>query len=69
MDQQGAWIFVSHSHKDIEKVREIRNELERRGHNPLLFFLKCMDDDGALLPEPSPSWTGSRSSPGSLRRV
>lgn len=39
----GAWIFVSHSNRDIEKVREIRNELERRGHNPVLFFLKCME--------------------------
>ena len=47
----GAWIFVSHSHRDLEKVRQIRNELERRGHNPLLFFLKCMDDDDARLPE------------------
>lgn len=40
---RGAWIFVSHSNRDIEKVREIRNELERRGHNPVLFFLKCME--------------------------
>jgi len=29
----------------LEKVREIRNELERRGHNPLPFFLKCLEDD------------------------
>ena len=28
-----AWIFVSHSLRDLEKVRELRNELERRGHN------------------------------------
>ncbi len=47
----GAWIFVSHSHRDLEKVRHIRNELERRGHNPLLFFLKCLEDDDARLPE------------------
>ncbi len=47
----GAWIFVSHSHRDLEKVRQIRNELERRGHNPLLFFLKSMEDDDARLPE------------------
>ncbi len=40
----GAWIFVSHSNKDIEKVREIRNELESLGHNPVLFYLKCMED-------------------------
>ena len=49
--KQGAWIFVSHSHRDLEKVRQIRNELEKRGHNPLLFFLKCLEDDNALLPE------------------
>lgn len=42
---------VSHSHRDLGKVRRIRNELERRGHNPLLFFLKCMEDDDARLPE------------------
>ena len=47
----GAWIFFSHSHRDLEKVRRIRNELERRGHNPLLFFLKCLEADDARLPE------------------
>ena len=49
--RQGAWIFVSHSHRDLEKVRPIRNELERRGHHPLLFLLKCLEDDDARLPE------------------
>jgi len=47
----GAWVFVSHSHRDLEKVREIRNYLEGKGRNPLLFFLKCLDDDDARLPE------------------
>lgn len=47
----GAWIFLSHSHKDFEKVRGIRNELERRGHRPLMFFLKCLENDDALLPD------------------
>ena len=28
------------AHRDLEKVRRICNELERRWHNPLLFFLK-----------------------------
>lgn len=32
-------IIVFHSHRDLEQVREIRNELERRGHPPILFFL------------------------------
>jgi len=47
----GAWIFLSHSHKDLEKVRFIRNELEHWGHNPLIFFLKCLEDDNAELPD------------------
>lgn len=45
---EGAWIFLSHSHKDLEKVRRIRNALEVKGHNPLLFFLKCLSDDSEL---------------------
>ena len=47
-DQKGAWIFVSHSTKDIEEVRAVRNELERLGHYPLLFFLKCIEADEEL---------------------
>jgi hypothetical protein len=35
----------------LEKVRRIRNELERHGHNPLLFFLKCLEADDARVPE------------------
>ena len=49
--ESGAWIFLSHSHLDLEKVRYIRNQLELRGHNPLIFFLKCLEDDNALLPD------------------
>jgi len=48
---EGAWVFVSHSHHDFEKVREIRNAFEAEGHKPLLFFLKCLEDDSAQLPE------------------
>jgi hypothetical protein len=47
-DSQGAWIFLSHSHRDIEQVRWVRNLLEDRGHNPLMFFLKGIDDDSEL---------------------
>lgn len=48
---EGAWIFLSHSNKDFEKVCEVRNELERRGHKPLMFFLKCLESGDARLPE------------------
>lgn len=48
---EGAWIFLSHSHRDLDKVRQIRDVLERKGHNPLIFFLKCLEDDGSELPD------------------
>lgn len=41
----GCWIFLSHHSQDIEKVRVIRNEFERLGHNPLAFHLKCLTTD------------------------
>ena len=47
MKSQGAWIFLSHSSKDIEVVRKIRNAFEDNGHNPLAFHLKCMQTDTA----------------------
>jgi hypothetical protein len=46
----GAWVFVSHSHKDLAKVRLIRDALENEGFKPLLFYLKCLEADSALLP-------------------
>jgi len=46
-----GWTFLAHSHRDIIRVREIRNELEKNHRNPLIFFLKCLDDDDAMLPE------------------
>lgn len=45
---EGAWIFLSHSHEDWKTVREIRNVLEGKGHKPLMFFLKCLDDGSEL---------------------
>ena len=43
-----AWIFVSHSLKDWERVRIVRNLLEDRGHKPLLFFLRCLNDSSEI---------------------
>jgi hypothetical protein len=45
---EGAWIFVSHSHRDLREVRRVRDALEAKGHQPLLFFLKCLDDDSEI---------------------
>ena len=44
----GGYIFLSHSHSDIEKVRTIRNRLEEYGFEPLCFYLKCLNDDSEI---------------------
>lgn len=46
--KQNGWVFISHSHKDIERVRKIRNKLEELGFEPLLFFLKCLSDEDEI---------------------
>ena len=43
-----GYIFLSHSHNDIDKVRKIRNSLEEEGFEPLCFYLKCLDDDSEI---------------------
>lgn len=42
-------VFLSHSSKDIDKVRKIRNILEALEYEPLLFHMKCLDDDNDKL--------------------
>lgn len=42
-------VFLSHSHKDIDKVRKIRNILETINIDPIMFYLKCLDDDNDVL--------------------
>ena len=42
--QNKMTIFLSHSHKDIDKVRKIRDILETLNCEPIAFFLACMDD-------------------------
>jgi len=44
----GGYIFISHSHNDIERVRHIRNRLEDDGFEPLCFYLKCLDDESEI---------------------
>lgn len=45
MGRNDIWVFMSHSNKDYEKVCIVRNELEKQGFRPLMFFLKCLDDE------------------------
>lgn len=44
-------IFLSHSSKDIDKVRKIRDILESMEFEPLLFHMKCLDDQNEVLEE------------------
>ena len=39
-----AWVFVSHSSKDLARVRRVRNYLERKGASPILFHLRALQD-------------------------
>lgn len=39
------WIFLSHSNRDYEKVRLVRNMLEEQSLRPLMFFLHCLNDN------------------------
>lgn len=47
-NKNGGYVFISHSHKDIEKVREIRNGMESEGFEPLCFYLKCLSEDDEI---------------------
>lgn len=42
------WVFLSHSHKDYEKVSFLRNLLEKEGYRPIMFYLKCLDDNSEI---------------------
>lgn len=44
----GGYIFLSHSHDDIDIIRKIRNRLESDGFEPLCFYLKCLSDDSEI---------------------
>lgn len=39
------WVFLSHSLKDYDQVRQLRNIMEDKGMRPLMFFLKCLDEE------------------------
>lgn len=49
MNEDKLTIFLSHSHKDVEKVRKIRDILEILNCEPLIFFMKCLDDNNVEL--------------------
>ena len=47
-DNNEIWVFLSHSNKDYEKVRLVRNMLEEQSLRPLMFFLHCLNDDDEI---------------------
>ncbi len=47
-NNEKVWVFVSHSNRDLETVRRVRNALEEAGGQPILFFLKCVSDHDEL---------------------
>ena len=47
-DNNEIWVFLSHSNKDYEKVRQVRNLLEEQSLRPLMFFLHCLNDDSEI---------------------
>ena len=48
---EDIWVFLSHSNKDYEKVRIVRNLLEDQHFRPIMFFLCCMEDHKEELDE------------------
>ncbi len=48
MGKNIIYVFVSHSHKDLHAVRLIRNYLEQKGAEPILFFLKSLSDNDEI---------------------
>lgn len=47
-DREEDYFFISHSNKDIKKVRIIRNTIEKQGKNPILFYLRCIKNKDEL---------------------
>lgn len=44
-EERDKWVFLSHSNKDYDLVKIVRNKLEDEGSRPIMFFLKCLDDN------------------------
>lgn len=42
------WVFLSHSNKDFEKVRVLRNLLEENGFKPIMLYLRSKEDSSKV---------------------
>ena len=47
-NREGGYVFISHSHLDIDKVRILRNRMEEEGFEPLCFYLKCLTEEDEI---------------------
>ena len=45
---ENRWVFMSHSTKDFDRVRLVRNALEESGFRPILFYLKSLTDENEI---------------------
>ena len=43
-DNNEIWVFLSHSNKDFERVRTLRNLLEDNGFRPIMLYLRSKED-------------------------
>jgi hypothetical protein len=43
-NKANGWVFISHSSKDYEDVKIVRNYLEESGFSALMFYLKSLED-------------------------
>ena len=43
-DNNAIWVFLSHSYKDFEQVRILRNLLEEDGFRPIMLYLRSKED-------------------------
>ncbi len=48
MENENKYIFISHSHADLSKVRLVRNTFEDRGYEPILFYLHSLSDENEI---------------------
>ena len=46
--EEPIYVFISHSHRDLERVRKIRNYLESLSSEPILFFLLSLTDESKI---------------------
>lgn len=47
---QTPWVFVSHASADLERVRQVRNFMEKNGAGPVLFHLRALTEPEQFWP-------------------